>query len=332
MIQSSFAAAVVVLALVVSPTLFVEVRTGGEARETLQVRLEQADQAFRNRLYEEATARYEGVADDALRQDETSIGAEACAMRARCYLVSGEAEQGRPWLERAADLADSSMPLAWSRYLGVRGRFEWEDGDTEKATATFLRMFEYCEEHGLFDRAVDAAHMIATTGNPEQKYEWALKGIEIAEKGGMKGWLGTLWNNLGWDYVDAGRYDDAGRAFEKAREYHYRGTAELPKLIADYSVAHVMRLQGQLEEARTAMLAVFDWAGRLLDSGNPDALEWVGFSRWELGEIAIAEGDRSTGVAMLKEALRELEAAGMPDWDPGDWDKRNARVQELGSR
>ncbi len=295
----------------------------------LATRLAEADQAFKNRQYAEAGNLFEAIVPDALEADDMETYVEAAAMRARCYLIQENADDGRPWLAKAEEQADPSGPRAWSRYLGVRGRFEWKDDDLETATATFLEMFGYCQENDLYDRAVDAAHMVALTGDPEQKFEWAVKGIDMAEKGNLTGWLGPLWNNLGWDYVDAGSYDEARDALEKARDYHYLSPSELPKLIADYSVAHVIRLQGNLDEARTAMQTVYEWAERMNGEGHPDAVEWMGFSRWELGETAISKGEVDVGLGMLEKALGELGQAGMPTWDEADWQKRNARVEEL---
>lgn len=302
---------------------------GATTEKTLPTRLEEADQAFRNRQYAEAGTLFEGVASDALATEDVETYVEAAAMRARSFLIQGDADGGRPWLARAEERADPAAARGWSRYLGVRGRFEREDGDRETAAATFLEMFDYARENELYDRAADAAHMVALTGDPDQKFEWAARGIEMAEKGNMVGWLGPLWNNLGWDYVDAGRYDEARAALENAREYHYLGTADIPKLIADYSVAHVVRLQGNLEEARAAMRPVFARAEELKEEGNPDAIEWMALSRWELGEIAISSGEVGVGLGMLEKALGELEEAGMPIWDEADWQKRSARVEEL---
>ena len=250
-------------------------------------------------------------------------------MRARTHLVAERKEQGRQWLQRAAARAVESDPGGWSRYLGVRGRFEWKDGDNETATNTFREMFDYCGENELWERAVDAAHMIAITGDQTEKFDWSLRGIEMAEKGKMDGWLGPLWNNLGWNYYDAERYDEAHDALVKASEYHHKGENELPKLIADYSVAHVTMKQGKLDEAKTGMLEVLDWATRLDAGGSPDAVEWMGFARWDLGEMAIELGDGPAGSGMLRQALGEIEKSGMPDWDPDQWKQKQDRVAEL---
>jgi len=301
----------------------------GEMQEDpmLADRMAKADEVFKSREYEEAGILFEEIAGEAAGDNSAFV--EAASMRARSYLITERRDEGREWLMRAAAKATAADPLGWSRYLGVRGRFEWKDGDNETATSTFREMFDYCSEKELWERAVDAAHMIAITGDQKEKYDWSLKGIEMAEKGGMDGWLGPFWNNLGWNYYDDERYGEAYDALVKAREYHYKGEGELPKLIADYSVAHVMMKQNRLHEAEAAMLKVLEWATRLDADGASDAVEWMGFSRWDLGEMAMELGSKAAGVGMLKQALSEIEKSGMPKWDPDQWQQKQARVAAL---
>jgi tetratricopeptide (TPR) repeat protein len=290
--------------------------------------LEQADQLFKNREYKQAGILFEEIATEA-QGDDNSVFVEAASMRARSYLIAEEKQEGREWLSRAAAEATKSDLAGWSRYLGVRGRFEWKDGDNETATNTFREMFDYCGKKEFWERAVDAAHMIAITGDQTEKFDWSRRGIEMAEKGGMDGWLGPLWNNLGWNYYDAERYDEALDALIKAREYHYEGENDLPKLIADYSVAHVTIKLGNLDEARSGMLRVLDWATSLDANGAPDAVEWMGFARWDLGEMALELGDKASGGEMLRQALGEIEKSGMPHWDPEQWKEKQDRVAEV---
>lgn len=292
-------------------------------------RLDEADQTFRGRQYADAGVLFETIANEAEAAGDASAFVEAASMRARSYLIQDDGETGRPWLDRAAAQATERDALGWSRYIGVRGRFEWKDGDNPTATATFRAMFAFCEEHELWSRAIDAAHMVAITGDPEERFEWAGKAIAMAESGELTGWLGPLWNNLGWDYVEAERYAEGREALERAREYHYMSERDLPRLIADYSVAHVIRLQGHTEDAKAAMSDVFDWAGRLNDEGVQDAIEWMGFSRWELGEIALTEGETSEAIQLMSTALEELEQAGMPSWEADDWAKKQARLATI---
>lgn len=301
---------------------------GGEP-ETFDARLAEAGAAFRGRDYAAAGDLFGSISEDALAAGDTTAYVEACAMRARSDLAVAKKEEGREWLALAQSRADVSDPRAWTSYLGARGRFEWQDGEPEAASATFREMFDYCSEREMWEGAVDAAHMVAITGPPGERYDWALRGIDMAERGGMEGWLGPLWNNLGWEYQDAGRYEEALDALEKAREYHSRGSGEIPRLIADYSVAHVERMLGRLGEAEAGMSAVHEWAERLHEQGNAEAVEWLGMSRWELGEIALARGRRSEAVGLLGAALEELEAAGMPDWDPEGWAERRKTLADL---
>ncbi len=301
---------------------------GAAARQELATRLTEADEVFKSRNYEEAGTLYEAIAEDALAADENATYVEACAMRARSHLIADRPDDGRPWIERAAAQADAAEPLGWSRYLGVRGRFEWK-ADDETATATFREMFDYCNEHDLYERAVDAAHMVAITGGPEERFEWARRGIEMAEKGGLTGWLGPLWNNLGWDYVDAERYDEAQAALERARAHHYEGEDDLSKLIADYSVAHVTRLLGENRAAKMDMDEVYHWARRLHEEGNDQAIEWMGMSQWDLGEIAQATGEHAVAVQQMTKALEVLEQAGMPSWDEEGYNEKKARLAEI---
>ncbi len=293
-------------------------------------RLAEADQVFNGRQYAQAGVLFEDIAAEANAVGDNTAYTEAAAMRARTMLQLGDRHGGEVWLEQArVHSSAQGDPVGWSRYLGVRGRFEWTAKDSVAATATFKGLFDYCETNELYERAVDATHMIAIVAPHAERFEWAHKGIAMAEAGELTGWLGPLWNNLGWDYVDAGNYEKGLEALEQARVYHYETGQQLSELIADYSVAHVKRLMGDIAAAKTEMQGVFDQASGMQEAGHLDAVEWMGFSRWELAEIAIAEGDSQTAVALMRQALSEFEQAGMPRWDPDDWQKKQARLAEV---
>lgn len=301
----------------------------GETTGRYADRIERADGVFNSRLYAQAGQLFEEIADDADAAGDSVAFVEAAAMRARALLTVGDRDGGEQWLGRAEDRAGINEPLGWSRYLGVRGRFEWTAKDMETATATFKEMYEYCDEHGLYERAIDATHMVAITAPVEERFSWARRGVAMAEAGGLTEWLAPLWNNLGWDLVDAGRYSEGLAALEEAREYHDMGGQDLPMLIADYSVAYVHRLMGDIATAKSEMRDVFDRATELRDADNPAAAEWMGFSHWELGEIAAAEGDNAAATKLMTEALVELKGAGMPQWDPNGWQEKQWRLEEL---
>jgi tetratricopeptide (TPR) repeat protein len=294
--------------------------------------LKRGDELFSSREYERATQVFDDAAISAHLEDNYSNMSEALAMVARCHLIRGEKEAGRSWLERARGVAREDEPLGWSRYLGVRGRFEWKDEKLDEAKKTFVAMYDYCVEKKLFDRAVDAAHMVAIVAPKEEQETWALKGIKAAEAGGFDGWLGPLWNNLGWSYEEQGEYPKMLEALRKAREYHYKGAQELPKLIADWAVAKAYRLNNKLTEARELQTKTLEWAKKLSAEKPEDAerAEWIGSCKWELGELDAAEGKKESALKLLKEAREILLKSKIEEWGKELLEKLDARIKELG--
>jgi len=299
--------------------------------------LADGDRAFRSRDYESATRLYERAFAEAEKENLAEVAAEAAAQAARGYLIRDRKEEGRPWLEKAKARANGELPKAWSRYLGVRGRFEWKDDRLDEATATFVAMYDYCEKHGLHDRAVDAAHMVAITGKPEQQVEWARKGIAAAEKGGLDGWLGPLWNNLGVTYQEKNDWKAALDCYRKARVYHWKTGGEVNKLAADWAVGMALRETGAIEESLQWLRPVLAWAERRhAEQPGAERGEWVGLACRELGyaELALSEKDgrearKADARKLLARAVEHLEAAGMPEWDAKAWARLVATLDRL---
>jgi len=301
--------------------------------------LEKADEHFNNQDLDKAKEFYLEAAAIAEKENNNSILVEAWSQAARCYLKQNNMDEGKKWLEKAARKASSDEPKGWTRYLGVRGRFEWQEAVkekketapvTEKAAATFKEMYDYCLKHELFRQAVDAANMVSITGAMDERTGWSYKGIEAAEKGNLDDMLAILWNNLGWNFSDNGENDKALEALLKAREYHYKGDKELPKLIADWSVGHAYRMTGQIDSAVSWMTKVNDWAARLYREDSSEAnTEWVGFANNELGEIAIVKGDKKLALKHFSAAKEKLAKVGMPNWDAKGFKKIINYIESL---
>ena len=293
----------------------------------------EGDDLFKARSYAEATEKYLEAVPAAEEEGEEVTLVEALSQAARGYLAQGKKEEGRPWLERAETVASDKEPKGWSRYIGVKGRFEWKDDKLQEATATFTDMYDYCLRHKLHERAVDAAHMVAITAGHEEQIVWARKGIEAAEAGKLDGWLGPLWNNLGWTYDEMGQFQESLEALKKAREYHHKVGDEHAKLVADWSVGHAYRKLEQLDTALKWLQPVLEWAEkRYATDRNPDTAEWVGHSCNELGEVAIAQGNLEGGLKYLERARDELTVAKMPEWDPEGFKKLADRIAEITER
>lgn len=301
-----------------------------EEREALQASLDAARDLFRTRAYDDARAAYEQVAERARELGATDVEALACARVARVYSIRRDPAGGAPWLERAEALADETMPEAWARALVVRGIYLREEGRADEATALFVACYDYAMARGLHADAVDAAHHVAIAADAATREEWAKKGIAAAEAAGESGWLGPLWNNLGWDYIDQGRDAEALDALRRAQTaFHARGGHPTSALISDYSVGFALRKNGELAEARSIQEAVHAAAAAALDDGDASMLEWVAQSRRELGELDALEGRPLDGADAIERAIEELRRTDFPSWGAEYLAQYEARVREL---
>ncbi|RKX19871.1 MAG: hypothetical protein DRP35_07005, partial [Candidatus Zixiibacteriota bacterium] len=217
---------------------------------TVDSLLNQADEIFQKRDYKTALEHYMKTAKQAQKEFNLSVESEALAQVARVNLILGNKDDGRVYLEKAAGRVSESDPYGWSRYLGVKGRFEWQDDNLKESKLTFENMYNYCVVNSLWGRAVDAAHMVAIVAETaEEQIKWGHIGIEAAEANDQQRWLGPLWNNMAGTYYDIKQYDSTLICYLKARDYHWQFSGEVAKLFADYHVGMTYRLLGEFEEA-----------------------------------------------------------------------------------
>lgn len=299
-------------------------RMNTENSKTADSLLSEADSLFKSGDYEKAGKVYQAAMETAQAEFNRSVEVEALAQIARVSLKTGRKEKGREHLNRAGELASESDPMGYSRYLGVRGRFEWQDENLDAARRTFDSMYVYCNTNGLFSRAVDAAHMIAiVASDPAEQVEWGKRGIEAAEAGGAEDWLGPLWNNLAGTYYDLKQYDSALECYIKARDYHWRFSSETAKLFADYHVGMAYRLTGNLDQAENWLRPVLAWAERMQNHSA------IGQACEDLGEIQITRGNKDEGLALLRRAESAYRAAGFAESWPELIDNLAIRIKQL---
>jgi tetratricopeptide (TPR) repeat protein len=145
--------------------------------------------------------------------------AEVLTQLARVEGLRDRFDEGDALLDEAGEMAGSA-PIVRVRVDLERGRLRRSGGDPEAAMPLFESAFDGAMEVGDEFLAVDAAHM-AAIASPDlpARLAWADRGIAIAagsEDAAVTYWLGSLFNNIGWDYFDAGDFETALDWFERA--------------------------------------------------------------------------------------------------------------------
>jgi tetratricopeptide (TPR) repeat protein len=154
-----------------------------------------------------------------------------------------------------AEAASQGGTAARARILMERGRLFRSNDNAVAAAPLFEAAFKVATEGGELALAADAAHMSALAApNREGKLVWTERGIEIASTSPdpqVYYWAGPLYNNLGWEYHDAGEYEAALDAFRQALVARER-FPEMPALIehAREAVADALTALGREAEAR----------------------------------------------------------------------------------
>jgi tetratricopeptide (TPR) repeat protein len=201
---------------------------------------------------------------DATERRFAALEAEVLTQLARVQGLRGAFDAGEELLGQAERLAGDSA-AARARIELERGRLRRSSGDPKGALPLFESAFAIANDAGEESLAVDAAHMAAiATEDADVVGTWTQRGIDVAEASAdadVRYWLGPLLNNLGWSHFDAGRYEDALAAFERALAARERDPGRPREIaIARYAVAKALRLLGRLDEAREQIGRALAWA------------------------------------------------------------------------
>lgn len=256
-----------------------------------------------------------------LDREETDPGrAEVLTQLARVEGLRNAFEAGDRLIDDAEALAGDDA-VAWARIDLERGRLRRSGGDEEAARPLFDAAFDRARAAGATFIAVDAAHMAALVAPDSDGFvAWTERGITMAEgDADARYWLGPLLNNLGWHGYDAGRYDDALDAFERALAAREEAAGDpMATEIARYAVGKALRALGRSDEAVPLLETAVAWADA---QGAPD-----GWFHEELAEEYAALG-RSDDAAQQARAAIPLLGRDDPSY-AGD-EARAARLAAL---
>ena len=156
-------------------------------------------------------------------------------------------------LDEAQAQLTPDFNLARVRIFLERGRVFQQAGDGVQARIYFEKSFELSQKNKFDAQTVNAAHMIAIIAEKlDEKIEWNKKAIDIATNGQdleARRWLGSVWNNLGSNYIDAKQFDKALEAFEKTLEYRLQEKHAPNIRFAKFRIGQMLRLLGHLDKA-----------------------------------------------------------------------------------
>jgi tetratricopeptide (TPR) repeat protein len=242
---------------------------------------------------------------------------------ARTYGLQQMFDSAYQLLDEVDSQLSDAPAIVKVRYLLERGRTINSSGNPEKSLPLFIEAFELADTLGADFYAIDAAHMVAIVADTrDERMKWSRMGIEIAEKSSDKrarGWLGSIYNNVGWDYHDNGEYEQALEMFEKALAARIESGEEERADIARWCVARAYRSLGRVDEALDIQLALDE---KYRQSGHQDGYVWE-----ELGELYLLKKQEDKATEYFAKAY---DALSQIQWLVDDQPDRLARLKKLG--
>ncbi len=248
--------------------------------------------------------------------------AELLTQIARTQGLQGKFIQAHATLDSVKNMLNENMKTAQIRYLLERGRVFNTSGEWEISKPLFLKAYEYGVENNLDIYTLDAAHMIGIVEPPEKQLDWSLKALKIAEETSdtnCKGWLGSLYNNIGWTFHDQKKYDQALSYFQKGYDWRIEVGDVRGARIAKWTVGRCLRSLGKNDEALKSQKEI---AAELEESNLPND----GYVFEELAELYLIKGEKEQAKKNFKLAYQELSKDG---WLVKNEPERLKRLQKL---
>lgn len=272
---------------------------------------------------QDSEARFRDLLPRARESGETEYLAELLTQVGRAQGLQQNFDGAVETLDEAEALLSGEMNTGRVRLLLERGRVLNSSGRPEESVSFFQQAFDLAEAADLSFYAVDAAHMLGIVRPGEESIRWNERAIALAEASAdpaARGWLGSLYNNMGWTHHDLGRYPEAYEWFE--RDFELRTALDRPVEagIARWSMANALRHMGRVEEALAIQEELLEAPGRQ----NNDA---EGYTREEIGEALLLLGradEAAPHFARAWELLRD------DPWLSRDEPERLARLRRLG--
>lgn len=267
-------------------------------------------------------ARFRALLPQARASGDDDYLGQLLTQIARAQGLQGRFEDAEQTLSEVRPFLRSDRPKLGVRFLLEQGRVQNSSGRPAEAAPMFRLAWELARRSLLDDLAVDAAHMVAIVLPPDSALAWNQRALNLVEGSAdpkAKGWLGSLYNNLGWTYHDRGDYEKALDLFQKALRWREEQGQPLETRIARWCVGRALRSLGRLDEALRLQLDLqADWEA----AGGSD-----GYVQEEIAECLLALGRSAEAKPWFARAYQLLSE---DPWLPRNEPERLARMAELG--
>jgi len=272
----------------------------------------------------ETERKFRDLLPQVIQAGNQSYHAELLTQIARTLGLQRKFEAAHALLDEVETMLTSETPIVQIRYWLERGRVFNSSGDPVHAKPYFLQAWELGKQIEADYYAVDAAHMVAIAVYPsEEALDWNLKALAHAagsDQPRARKWLGSLYNNIGWDYHSAGEYEKALEIFEKALEYRREQGAPGPIRIARWCIGRTLRSLKRVEEAlsiqQELLVEVQDQPGE------------GGYTYEEMGECLLELGRAAEARPYFAQAYTLLS---LDPWLVENESERLERLRALGS-
>ncbi|MGZ3711165.1 MAG: tetratricopeptide repeat protein [Bdellovibrionota bacterium] len=270
----------------------------------------------------ETEVKFRALLPEAEKSGNAEYHLQLLTQMARTQSLQKKFKEAHEILDGVEKKLTHATPTAEVRYLLERGRSFNSDKKIPQAFPLFEKAFDLGKKHHLDYHAIDAAHMMAIAEkDPSTQMNWNLKAVALAEKSKddkAQGWLGSLYNNIGWTYHEEGKFTEALGMFEKALGYREKKNDEVRIRVAKWCVARALRSLKRYDEAMKIQRGLEVEFNKLV---QPD-----GFVLEEIAELLLVQGHAQEAKPYFGEAYKILsQDIWLKDSEP----KRIERLKEL---
>jgi tetratricopeptide (TPR) repeat protein len=200
-----------------------------------------------------------------------------------------------------------------------RGRVLNSSGTPSESITHFEHAWTTAKDTHLDGLAVDAAHMLGIVVKGQAGMAWNERALELAitsDQPAANTWQGSLLNNMGWSYHEAGNFDRALELFTSALDHRLKEGKKENIRIAKWCIGRCLRSLDRFDEALAIHCEL---------QSDPGA---DGYVYEELGECLLSMEETDQAKPNFAKAYEMLSKDA---WLVANDSARLARLKELGS-